>query len=303
MKAIVVAANALHGMRIAEVGDPAPTYDQMVVEVSHASLNHGDLNDAVSGRIPQGGILGSDAVGTVVAPALCGRGPGVGARVLTMTSGAFAQYCLADLSATVPLPQKVESVKAATLPVAGLAALQSLKQAFVANGSRVLITGASGGVGRFAVQLARLKGAKVSAIAGRMHHATLQSLGAAELVSDIEELQGEFGAILDTVGGPQLAQAWRKLARRGYLVCIGSASGAPTTFEPYALIGPPKSLVSFLIGGSIADDLSELVGVLASGELAVDVAWEGPWTGIDEAVNTLLSREFGGKLVLRMRDV
>lgn len=85
-------------------------------------------------------------------------------------------------------------------------------------------------------------------------------------------------------------------------VCIGSASGAPTTFEPYALIGPPKSLVSFLIGGNIANDLSELVDVLAKGELAVDIGWEGQWTDVDKAIDMMLSREFCGKFVLQMKD-
>jgi len=72
MKAIVVRANTPHGMGFAEVREPTPTDEQMVIEVSHVSLNHGDINDALSGRIPEHGTLGSDAVGTVIKPACCG---------------------------------------------------------------------------------------------------------------------------------------------------------------------------------------------------------------------------------------
>lgn len=302
MKAIVVSANARHGMQFAEVNEPAPTYEQMVIEVSHVSLNHGDINDALSGRIPENGTLGSDAVGIVIKPALCGKGPGVGERVLTLTSNAFAKYCLAAISTTVTLPDTVDSAKAVALPVAGLAALQGLNQAGVSDGSRVLITGGSGGVGRFAIQLAGLKGARVSVIAGAAHHAALQSLGANEVVSNIEDLDGEFSAILDTVGGPQLSQAWRKLRSGGRIICIGAASGKPTTFEPYALIGPPKSLMSFVIGGDIAHDLSELVTTLAHRGLVVDIGWEGSWTEIDQAIDALLSRKIGGKFVLQVKN-
>jgi NADPH:quinone reductase len=110
----------------------------------------------------------------------------------------------------------------------------------------VLITGASGGVARFAVQLAAHAGAHVIASVGSVARGQgLGERGADEVVVGLDELKQPIHVILDNVGGPQLVAAWRLLAPGGSLQSIGWTSGEPAVFPPYSTIGPAKSISSF----------------------------------------------------------
>jgi NADPH:quinone reductase-like Zn-dependent oxidoreductase len=167
MRALIVDPPAPSALRLADVPEPVRGPGQVVVEVHHASLNRGDLNDARSGRVRPGGVLGSDAAGVVVSAASDGSGPAVGARVVGMTSGAFAERVAVRVQALAEVPIPVDLAEAATLPVAGVAALGALRAAGAVLGKRVLVTAARpGGVGGFAVQLAALAGAHVIASVG-----------------------------------------------------------------------------------------------------------------------------------------
>jgi NADPH2:quinone reductase len=166
VRALVVDPSAPAAVRLAEVPDPVPGPGQVLVDVSHASLNYGDLNDAHSGRVPVGAVLGSDATGVVVQAAADGPGPAVGTRVVALTSGAFAERVAIDVGALAEVPKSLDLANAVALPVAGVAALRSLRAAGLGPDKRVLVTGASGGVGRFAVQLAARAGAHVIASVG-----------------------------------------------------------------------------------------------------------------------------------------
>jgi NADPH2:quinone reductase len=115
------------GVRLAEVAEPVAGPSQALVEVRHVSLNYGDLNDARSGRVPAGGVLGSDAAGVVVRAAADGGGPAVGARVVALTPGAFAERVAVEVGALAEVPPAVDLAEAAALPVAGVAALQALR--------------------------------------------------------------------------------------------------------------------------------------------------------------------------------
>src|SRR5919106_154119 len=132
---LIVVPSATFGFAFADVAEPAVGPDQLLIDTSHVSLNRGDVNDARSGRVLVGAVLGSDVAGIVTQPAANGDGPPAGTPVVGLTTAAFS---LAD---------------AVALPVAGVAALQALRAAG-GSGRRVLVTGASGGVGWFAVQLA-----------------------------------------------------------------------------------------------------------------------------------------------------
>ncbi|MFD7280576.1 alcohol dehydrogenase catalytic domain-containing protein, partial [Streptomyces sp. NPDC059862] len=104
VRALVVDPSAPAAVRLAEVPDPVPGPNQVLVDVSHASLNYGDLNDARSGRVPVGAVLGSDAAGVVVQAAADGTGPVVGTRVVALTSGAFAERVAIDVGALAKVP-------------------------------------------------------------------------------------------------------------------------------------------------------------------------------------------------------
>ncbi len=291
MRAIVVDPSAPDSMRLAEVADPVAR-DGVLVEVRHASLNHGDLNDARSGRVPPGAVLGSDVAGVV----LWGGSLAPGTRVVGMAPGAFAERVLVPADSLAEVPAMVDLAKAATLPVAGVAALRALRAAGTLLGRRVLITGASGGVGRFAVRLASLAGAYVIASVGALTRGA--GLGADEVVVGLDGVGRPVDVVLDSVGGPQLVAAWRLLAEGGSLQSVGWTSGEPAVFPPYSTIGPAKSLTSFVNSGAVGADLAELVRLVAAGELAVEIGWQGPMERFADAAAAMRERRVGGKAVL-----
>jgi NADPH:quinone reductase-like Zn-dependent oxidoreductase len=301
MRAIVVDPQARHGCSFADLAEPSVADGQVLVAVTHASLNRGDLNDARSGRLAPGAVLGSDVAGTIVEPVPDGSGPAVGTRVVALAAGAFAQRCAVDATALAPLPSTVDPAHAAALPVAGLAALQALRAAGLAPGKRVLVTGASGGVGHFAVQIAAHAGAHVIALVGSPGRGDdLTGAGAGEIVIGLDGIDEPLDIVLDSVGGETLTGAWDLLAPGGSLQSIGWSSSEPATFRPYATVGPPKTLTSFLIGAPVGDDLATLVTLLSTGHLTVDIGWRGSWTDLDEAADTMLGRRLRGKAVFEI---
>lgn len=302
VQALIVDPEAPNAMRIAEVAEPTAGPATALIDVHHVSLNRGDLNDAGSGRIPPGEVLGSDAAGVVTEAARDGSGPKVGARVVALAQGAFAERIAVEIDSVAEVPESVDLSETATLPVAGLAALRALRAAGPLLGSRVLITGASGGVGRFAVQLAARAGAHVIASVGAVARGQgLAERGADEVVVGLDGIEQPVHVVLDNVGGPQLVAAWRQLAPGGCLQSIGWTSGEPAVFPPYSTIGPPKSISSFLNQGAAAEELSTLVRLVADRSLTVEIGWRGPWNQFTEAVEALRGRRVNGKAVLDLR--
>jgi len=303
MRALIVDPSAPEALRLAAVADPVAGPSQVLIDVHHVSLNYGDLNDARSGRVPVGAVLGSDAAGVVVQAAADG-GPRVGTRVAALASGAFAERAAVDVGAVAAVPPSVDLAEVATLPVAGLAALRALRAAGLVLDKRVLITGASGGVGRFAVQLAAHAGAHVIASVGSLARGEgLARAGAEEVVVGLDGVDQPVDVVLDNVGGPQLVEAWTLLAPGGNLQSIGWTSGEPAVFDPYSTVGPPKTLSSFLNAGEAGPDLATLVKFVADGSLSVEIGWRGTWDRIAEAVRPLSGRRVSGKAVLDVRPL
>lgn len=301
VRALVVDPSAPAAVRLAGVPDPVPGPGQVLVDVSHASLNYGDLNDARSGRVPVGAVLGSDAAGVVVRAAADGTGPAVGTRVVALTSGAFAERAAVDVGALAEVPKGLDLAKAVALPVAGVAALRSLRAAELGSDKRVLVTGASGGVGRFAVQLAARAGAYVIASVGSTASGEgLADFGADEVLIGLDGLEQPVDVVIDSVGGPQLVAAWNLLAPGGSVQSVGWTSGEPAVFPPYATVGPAKSLTSFVIEGDAGPDLAVLTELAAEGALTVEIGWQGPWDHFAEAAEALRGRRVSGKAVLWM---
>jgi NADPH2:quinone reductase len=301
MRAIVVDPPARLGCGFADIAEPSLSDGQVLVAVTHVSLNRGDLNDARSGRLAPGVVLGSDVAGTITQTATDGSGPAVGTRVVALAAGAFAERCAVDPTELAPLPPTVDPAHAAALPVAGLAARQALRAAGLAPGKRVLVTGASGGVGHFAVQIAAHVGAHVIASVGSPGRGDdLTDAGANEIVIGLDSIDELLDIVLDNVGGSTLTGGWDLLAPGGSLQSIGWSSSEPATFRPYATVGPPKSLTSFLISAPVGDDLATLVTLLAAGHLTVDIGWQGSWNDIDQAADAMLGRTLCGKAVLEI---
>ncbi len=294
MRALVTDPTAPAGISLTDVADLVRDPDQVLVEVRHASLNFGDVSAARSPDAVPGQVPGWDASGVVLETVE--GGPTVGSRVLTFGyDGAWAARRQVPASELAVVPDDVDLAVAASLPVAGVTALRALRRSGSLLGKRVLVTGASGGVGRFAVQLAARAGAQVVAQARRGDG--LAELGAHEVVASIEDI-APVDVVVDNVGGSQLVTAWQKLSTGGVLQSIGWTSLEPAVLPVYATVGPAKSLTSFQAGTGFGPDLSLLMNLVADGALRVDVGWQGSWTRIDEAVDALLGRRVGGKAIL-----
>ncbi|HEY0454674.1 zinc-binding dehydrogenase [Actinophytocola sp.] len=273
------------------MAEPVAGDGEVLVDVRHVSLNYGDLNDAKSGRVPAGAVLGSDFAGVVVGGILP-----AGARVVGLAAGAFAGKVVVGADSVAEVPAMVDLAQAAALPVAGVAALRALRAGGSLLGRRVLVTGASGGVGRFAVRLAGLAGAHVIASVGSA--ARGEGVVADEVVVGLDGVHTPVDLVLDNVGGSQLVAAWGLLAPGGSLQSIGWTSGEPAVFPPYSTIGPAKSLTSFINAGPVGSDLADLLRLVESGDLPVEIGWRGSLESFAEAAAALRGRRVNGKAIL-----
>ncbi|MEI9404709.1 zinc-binding dehydrogenase [Mesorhizobium argentiipisi] len=203
------------------------------------------------------------------------------------------------------MPDAVSFASAATLPVAGTTALRTLRHGGDLAGQRVLITGASGAVGRFQIQIAREQGASVTAVASARHHDDLRDLGAGQLVESIELAEGSFSLITESVGGKSLADAIEHVAPGGTIVMLGSSSGelTPIGFRQFVPGHEGARLQTFAYytsGSAIGADIAALLDLVAAGRLETRVAMTVPWTDIGRALDALRQRSFSGKAIVTM---
>jgi NADPH2:quinone reductase len=221
-----------------------------------------------------------------------------------LQSGAWAECVRVPFAA---LPAGVTDAQAATLPVAGLTALHALRQGGLLLGRKVLVDGATGGVGHLAVQLASASGARVYAHVRHAKQAQIVAPWCGDRTIVAPELSaaaasGPYHLVLDS-----LSAALTMLEARGTCVTFG-VSGSPTsTFESgvffrqggvrlYGLI-----LFHELKSAPAGEDLALLASEIANGRLRPHIEIEAPWTEIDTIARRLLAREFAGKAVLHIR--
>ncbi|MBU3865094.1 zinc-binding dehydrogenase [Streptomyces sp. 4503] len=305
MRALLVDHSAPSGLRLGEAADPEPAPHQALVRVTATSLNYGEV--AHRTEAPEGTVLGWDAAGVVERAAADGSGPAAGTPVVTLgADGGWAELRAVDTAMLGVPPTGADPGAISTIPVAGGSALRALRRIGDTLGRRILITGATGGVGRYAVQLARLGGAHVIASTGdpATHGDGLRTLGAHQVVKDPTEIDEPVHGVVDNVGGPQLVAAYDKLAAHGTLVSVGHVTGQPETFPFGALSGNEgrhdRSIVTFYLldGADIGPDLGWLAERVATGDLDPQITWRGGWDRAEEAVTALLDRRLHGKAVL-----
>jgi len=288
-------------LRLADVEEPVAAESEALIQVRATALNFGEVHFIDHMRKP-GEVPGWDAAGVVVQTAADGSGPPVGSRVVGFHgAGGWAERRAVPTENLAVLPDSVDFGPAAALPVAGVTALQSLRALGSVVGRRVLITGASGGVGRFAVQLAARAGAHViAAVGSTARGAGLKALGATEVVVGLADVAEPVSGVLDNVGGPLLAEAFSLLADGGSLQSIGMASNQPSTidFEVERRSGVRKRLEPFTVRTPFGPDLAYLVELLAAGELDPQIGLRTSWNDVSEAAEALLDRRVAGKAVL-----
>ncbi|MFJ9434408.1 zinc-binding dehydrogenase [Streptomyces sp. NPDC101490] len=289
------------GLHLADVPEPRPRDGEVLIAVAAISLDFGEVAHRPTGT-SAGRVPGWDAAGIVTRGAADGSGPPVGSRVVTFGwDGAWAELRAAETTNLAVVPDGIDLGVAAALPVAGVTALQALRRLGPVRGRRVLVTGASGGVGRFAVQLAALAGAWVIASVGDRSRAEgLRELGADEIVLEPGALSDPVFGVLDNVGGDQLAEAFLRLEPDGVVQAIGRAARLPTTidFEVAGTLPARARLENFNVATPFGPDLAVLIRLLESGRLVPQIGWRGHWEQAELASTALLARRIHGKAVL-----
>jgi NADPH2:quinone reductase len=303
MLAVVTTPGGTAPVELREVPEPQPAPNEAIVEVHAFSLNRGELR--LFQIRPEGWRPGQDISGVVVQSAADGSGPKAGARVVALTDNAgWAQRAAVPAHRMAVLPDNVRFEDAAALPVAGLTALRTLRHGAPLLGKRVLVTGAAGGVGHLATQLAARSGARVTAVIGSPERG--RHLRAAdEIVEGIDKAQGLFALILESAGGPSLAAAVAHVEPKGTIVVFGNSSGEPTpiSFRDFAE-RPNSRMQSFSYFTSEAEerfapDLALLASLVADGSLKLQLV-ERSWREIAQIDPQLRDRQISGKAVFRI---
>jgi NADPH:quinone reductase-like Zn-dependent oxidoreductase len=305
MLAIVNTPGGAEPVAIREVAEPESQPNEALVAVRAFSLNRGELR--LFQVRPEGWRPGQDIAAVVLRAAADGSGPPAGTRVVALCDQAgWAERATVPSHRIAPLADDVSFAAAASLPVAGLTALRSLRHGAPLLGKRVLITGAAGGVGNLAVQLAVRSGARVTAVVGspaRGH--VLDGLGAAEIVTAIGDAQGRFGLILESAGGTSLIAAIERIEAGGTIVVYGNSSGEPTAvnFRDFAEHQNARIQAFHYFTSEpeerFGTDLALLAGLIADGSLKPRVT-EHSWRELSRIGPLLRDRQIPGKAIFHI---
>ncbi len=301
MRVLRSTANPESPVEFAEVPAPVPAPHEALVAVRAVSVNRGDI--LMTSMYPAGWRLGSDVAGVVVAPAEDGSGPAAGTRVVArVDEQAWGEQVAVPVGQLTALPASVSDSLAATLPMAGLSALRLLRAAGPTLGTRILITGAAGGVGRFVVELGAAAGARITAVAAGARGKGLLELGADQVVSEVAEAEGPFPVIIESAGGASLKAALGKIAPGGAVLLFGNSSGESTPLNFFEFFGGHEgaSITQFITvaQGDDAADLAQLVDLVADGRLHPHIGLEVDWSEANAAADRLMNRQIAGKAVL-----
>jgi NADPH:quinone reductase-like Zn-dependent oxidoreductase len=296
------------GVDLAEAPDPQPLPNEAIVAVRAISLNRGEVKSLTTK--PPGSLTGWDIAGVVERAAADRSGPPEGARVVALITTGWAQRAAVATHAMAVIPEEVGFEAASALPVAGITALLALDIAGNVIARRVLVTGASGGVGRLAVQLAHLGGAHVTGVSASPERARgLTELGADEVIHELTPEGPEFDVIVEGVGGHSLGAAIQRVAADGTVVSF--ASSDPSVHVEYptrALFGraPGAKLYGLLVFHELAKRrgatgmLNRLLDLLAAGRLDPQIDLEASWRDAPDAIRALIERRIAGKAVLHV---
>lgn len=304
-------------LRLREVDVPVPADDQVLVRVIATSVNALDwhvmrgrpilvrLTDGL--RRPKTTIRGVDVAGVVEAVGRDVTWAKSGDEVFGSRGGAFAEYVAGRTFAAKPASLSFE--QAAAIPTAGFTALQAVRDhAHVQPGQRVLVTGAGGGVGTLAVQIATAHGAHVTAETGGDRVAMVAGLGADRVidraVEDVTRGRDRFDAIIDVAGQASLSALGRLLTKDGVLVIVGAAGdgrGLGTLVRPVAAMARSRlggRRMAVFVAKPNREDLLALRELAERGSLAPVIDRTYPLDRAGEAIGFLETGQARGKVVV-----
>ncbi len=288
-------------MEFTDVPQPAPQAHEALIKVEAFAPNRGEtflLERPCPGPLP-----GKDIAGLVVQAAADGSGPGVGTRVTGHPpQGGWAEYAAVPTHSLAVLPDAIDSTRAAALPLAGITALRLLRAAGSLTGRRVLLTGASGGVGHYVTELAAASGADLTVVTATPERGRrLADLGAAEVVHEVAAAQGPFDVVLESTGGPELPTALSKARPGGLLIWFGQASRTPVSLDFFDLLGGPAGVTIqhfHYAGAPYGPDLAALVRLVEQGRLHPEIGRVADWDQTADVLVDLRERRVRGKAVL-----
>jgi NADPH:quinone reductase-like Zn-dependent oxidoreductase len=286
---------------------PEPGQDEVLVRVCAAAVTPAELlwyptSHTKSGAKRSGAVPGHEFSGLVASTSSKAGGLEPGLEVFGMndwfTDGAVAEYCVAPVSAIASKPLRLSHVEAASVPISALAAWQGLlDRAKIKSGERVLVHGAAGAVGAYAVQLASLHGARVTATVSPGNAAFVRELGAEQVIdyraSRFEECVSDMDVVFDTIGGETLRRSWSVLKQGGRMITIAST-------EANAI--DPRSQEAFFIVEPSQRQLTLIANLLETGELRPFVAAVVPLSRAPEAFARAVPRQHRGKVVVSLAD-
>ncbi|MFF7859067.1 zinc-binding dehydrogenase [Streptomyces sp. NPDC007904] len=300
MQRLIPTGDAERPVAFAEVLQPVPEPSEALVKVEAFALNRGEtflLEHPRPELLP-----GKDIAGLVVQAAADGSGPGIGTRVVGHPAqGGWAEYAAVPTHSLAVLPDGIDSARAAALPLAGITALRLLRTAGSLTGRRVLLTGASGGVGHYVTELAVGAGTELTAVTATPERGErLAELGA-KVVHEVAAAQGPFDVVLESTGGPDLPIAVSKVRPGGMLVWFGQASRTPVSLDFFQLLGGPERVTIqhfHYAGAPYGPDLSTLVRLVEEGRLHPETGRIADWSRTAETLVDLRKRRIRGKAVL-----
>ena len=323
IKAIVYSDYGLANVKLADIEKPVPTDDQVLVRVHAASVNPYDWHFiegtpyimramAVGLRKPKNIRLGTDFAGTVEAVGKDVTQYKPGDEVFGGSVGAFGQYiCRRSTGSIAPKPAALSFEQAAAMNIAGITALQAVRDhGKVQTGQKVLINGASGGVGTFAVQIAKSYGADVTGVCSGRNTELVQSLGADHVIDytkeDFTKGAERYDVVIDNVANHSLSECRKVLTENGIYVMIGGGGASEQGF--LGAIGNVlragiyskfvKQKMGFMMAQPTTSDLSLLAGMAESGKLKVVIDRTYKLAEVPEAVRYVEEGHAHGKVVI-----
>jgi NADPH:quinone reductase-like Zn-dependent oxidoreductase len=308
-----------------DVEKPIPTDNQILVKVRAASLNAADghllrgsfVMRPFSGmRKPKDSRFGIDCAGTVEAVGKNVTKFKPGDEVFGVANGAIAEYACASERTLVTKPDNITFEQAGSVGVAGLTALQGLRdQGNIQPGQKVLVNGASGGVGTFAVQIAKAFGAEVTAVCSSRNLEQARSIGADHVIDYTKEdfTQGEprYNIIFDNVGNHSIAERRRVLTPDGICVLAGMGSAGKHEGQWARLGGNLKAFFvspfiaqkfKFYIAQTLQADLIVLRDLMQQGKLTPVIDRQYPMNATAEALRYLEAGHARGKVVITLPE-
>jgi NADPH:quinone reductase-like Zn-dependent oxidoreductase len=309
-------------LRLSDTDLPEVGADDVLVRVHAAALNPADWHivrgDPLVARLmgvgltkPKARVAGVDAAGVVEAVGENVRGLRIGAEVLGFCRGAFAQYACAAADMVVPKPASLTFEQAAAVPIAATTALRGIRDVGkVKAGQRVLVNGAGGGVGTYAVQIAAALGAEVTGVCSTHNVELVRSIGATHVVDytteDFTDGRTRYDVIFDNVSSLPLSRLRRVLAPQGILVLNGGGSPGHV-FGPVAGILRAVAVNTFvsqrlrpLPSRQNRQELLAVTGLIEDGKLTPVVGRTYPLADTAEGLRHVERGHSRGKVVVRV---